>query len=161
MSIKINSLKVDDISKKALDSGYLYQDLTLDMKLNRSYNSQLNRGENLTDIQASYDLEAVINSISNAFMTAPGQKILNPTFGIDLRQYLFEPVDDFLAEIIKYDIESKLPRQEPRITIKNVDVVGDEDNQHYNVSLQIDIPTLGIYGVYIKSKLDSNGYTTL
>jgi hypothetical protein len=50
---------------------------------------------------------------------------------------------------------------EPRITVKNVVVEADEDNNQYNISLRIDVPSLDIQGLSIKSKLDSSGYTIL
>ena len=94
----------------------------------------------------------------NALLTSPGEKILNPTYGVDLRQYLFEPIDDFTTELIKDDIEIKLPAMEPRIVLKNVNVVADEDNNQYNIELQIDVPSLDVYGLSIKSELASTGY---
>lgn len=161
MAIKITSLKIDKLSEKSLKGDYLYKDLKFDLETSVSYNTQLNKREFLNDIEALYDIEAVKNSIKTAFLTAPGQKILNPEYGVDLRQYIFEPIDDFTAEIIKDDIESKLPQMEPRITLRNVSVVGDEDNQTYWIELQIDVPSLDIEGLSIKSELNSVGYTIL
>lgn len=149
------------LADETLSKGYLYKDVHFDLTPSISKNSQLNRNEILKDVQALFDLEAVKNSIKNCFLTTPGQKILNPTFGVDLRQFLFESIDDFTTDIIKDTIENKLPRMEPRITIKNVIVVGDEDLNQYNISLQIDVPSLGIYGVTLKSELNSMGYTIL
>jgi phage baseplate assembly protein W len=161
VNIKIKSLKADDIVEKSLKNNYLYKDVAFDLTPSFSYNNQLNRKENQKDIQAIFDIEAIKTSISNAFLTAPGQKILNPDFGVDLRQYLFEPVDIFTEDLIKDDIEVKLPAAEPRIEVVDVVVVGDEDTQEYSISLQVNIPSLNIRGVSIKSKLNSNGYTIL
>jgi phage baseplate assembly protein W len=161
LKIKIKSLEVDKITEKSHSKGYTYKDIEFDLKPAISFNNQLNRNEYLKDVQAIFDIEAIQNSIQNCFLTAPGQKILDPTFGIDLRQRLFDPVDDFTADIIQNDIEVRLPRMEPRIDLRNVVVVGDEDAQQYNVSLQIDVPSLGIYGFSIKSVLATEGYTVL
>ena len=161
MSIKINSLKVDKISENSSERGYLYKDLKLDMEPAYSRNNQLNKNEYLKDVQALFDVQAVQNSVANCFLTSPGQKILNPTFGVDLRRFLFEAVDDFVADIIQDDIETKLPIMEPRVTVNQVTVDADEDDQQYNISLRIDIPTLGITGLVLKSKLSSIGYTIL
>jgi uncharacterized protein len=158
MAIKIKSLQTDKLSEDALKKDYLYKDVKFDLELAYSFNSQLNRRVFQNDVQALFDVEAIQNSISNAFLTTPGQKILNPRFGIDLRRFLFEPVDDFTAQIIQDDIENKLPRMEPRITVENVTVEGDEDEQQYNISLQINIPSLDIKGLTIKNTLKSNGY---
>ena len=144
-----------------MEKGYLYKDIAFDLLPAFSYNSQLNRKEYLKDVQALYDVEAVKNSIRNAFLTSPGQKILNPTFGVDLRRYLFEPVDVFTEELIEDSIKVLLPLAEPRISVVNVKVSGDPDAQQYNVELQIDVPTLNIRGLYLKSVLNSIGYTIL
>jgi phage baseplate assembly protein W len=159
MAIKIKSLEAEKISKKALDKQFLYKDVFLDIETRTSFNSQLNRQEQLNDIQALYDVEAVKNSIRTAFLTAPGDKILNPTYGMDLREFLFEPISDFTTDIIRDKIEDQLPIMEPRITVENVDVIGDPDNNQYNIYLQINIPSLNIYGVNLKSTLNSVGYT--
>lgn len=161
MSIKIKSLKVDRKTERNLASDYLYKDMRFDLSNRYSYNSQLNKNEKINDLQPLYDIESIKNSIVNHFLTSPGQKILNPTFGIDLRRFLFDPVDDFTSDIIHDEIESKLPRSEPRIRIKNLTVVADEDNQQYDIDLQIDVPSLGILGLSIKSELKSTGYTIL
>lgn len=159
MAIKIKSLEAPSVSKKALGNGFLYKDLALDLSPSYSYNSQLNRNEVLKDVQAIFDIESVKNSVVNALLTSPGEKILNPTYGVDLRQYLFEPVDDFTTELIKDDIEIKLPQMEPRIVLKSVNVIPDEDNNQYNIELQIDVPSLDVYGLSIKSELAATGYT--
>jgi len=161
VAIKIKSLESDKLVEKSLKGDYLYKDWKFDLETSISYNTQLNKKEYLNDIAVLYDIEAVKNSVSTAFLTSPGEKILNPTYGVDLRQYLFESVDDFTAEIIKDDIESKLPLMEPRITVQNVTVIGDEDAQSYYIELQIDVPSLDIRGLSIKSELNSVGYTIL
>jgi phage baseplate assembly protein W len=158
MAIKIKSLEAPPVSKNALENGFLYKDLSLDLSPSYSYNSQLNRNEVLKDVQAIYDVESVKNSVVNALLTSPGEKILNPTYGVDLRQYLFEPIDDFTTDLIKDDIEIKLPLMEPRIVLKSVNVIADEDNNQYNIELQIDVPSLDVYGLSIKSELASTGY---
>lgn len=161
MNIKLDSLKPDKIKETAINKGYLYKDVAFDLEPQYSFNNQLNRKEFLKDIQAIFDVEAIKNSIVNAFLTSPGQKILNPRFGVDLRRYLFEPIDEFTAESIEDDIKKKLPRWEPRITIENVSVLPNEDNLEYHITLQINVPSLNITGLSIKSKLNSAGYTIL
>ena len=161
MAIKIKSLETDELTKESLNDGYLYKDLTLDLTPSYSYNNKLNKKDFLKDVQASYDAEAIKNSITNIFLTSPGDKLLNPTFGIDLKRFLFEPVDDFISEIIRDDIETKLPLMEPRVVVDEVEVDPDEDENQYNISLRIDVPTLSLYGLTIKSRLNSTGYTIL
>lgn len=158
ISIKLTDISVDPASNKALEEGYLYKDLKLDLETTYSYNNALNKKIPLNDVQALFDLEAVKNSITTCFLTSPGQKILSPNYGIDLRRYLFDPVSEDTAFFIADDVESNLPRFEPRVTVTNVSVVPDYDQQQYTVTLTIDVPSLNIYGVTLKNYLNSNGY---
>ena len=159
--IKITDVSVDKSKDVALRDGYLYKDLFLDLVPEVYYNKQLNKTVTLRDVQGSYDLQAIKNSIINAFLTSPGQKILNPEFGLDLRRYLFEPVNSSTAYMIKYDIDTRLPDQEPRIELINVQVDAVTDAQEYYISMQINIPSLNAYGITLKSLLNSNGYYVL
>lgn len=161
MKIKIKSIEATSQVEKSLKKNYLYKDVFFDLSKNYSYNNQLNKVEYLNDVLPLYDIEAVKNSIATAFLTAPGQKILNPTYGVDLRQFIFETVDDINSDIIKDIIKTQLPFLEPRINIQNVSVIGDEDEQIYYINLQIDVPSLDVYGLSIKSQLNSTGYTVL
>ena len=159
--IKIDSVAVSDRDNNALKENYLYKDLFLDISNRVSYNNQLNRKEELRDVLGLFDIEAVKNSIANALLTSPGQKILNPRFGVDLRQYVFEPVSEFTTHSIRRRINSNLPRWEPRISLENVFVEADEEQQEYNITLQINVPSLDVYGLSLRSVLNSNGYNFL
>lgn len=159
MSIKITSLKPDKLSEKSLKKNYLYKDLFLDLNNAVFLNKQLNKTEALKDVAALFDVEAVKNSIVTAFLTSPGDKILSPTYGMDLRQFLFEPIDAFLIDIITDLIMSDLPVMEPRIEVENVEVMGVPDDNSISITLQINVPSLDIYGLTIKSEINSVGYS--
>jgi len=156
--IKIDTVSVSKADENAIKQNYLYKDLFLDIKNSYSYNAQLNRKEELKDVAGLYDIEAIKNSIANALLTSPGEKILNPLFGIDLRRYIFEPIDVFTQESIQQDIQIRLPSLEPRIELEQVEVQALEDEQQYNIQLQINVPSLNVYGLSLRSVLNSNGY---
>ena len=159
--IKITDISVDQAEDAALEQGYLYKDLFLDLENTVSYVPQLNKLTTLRDVQGLFDLNSVKNSIKNILLTSPGQKILNPEFGIDLRRYIFEPITTFTAYQIKSDILNNLPDMEPRINLDLVTVVPIPDRQEYYLTLQVDVPSLNIYGLSLKSLLNSTGYYTL
>ena len=156
--IKIDSVSASKAEDNAIKQNYLYKDLFLDVKNSYSYNAQLNRKEELKDVAGLYDIESIQNSIANALLTSPGEKILNPEFGIDLRRFIFEPVDIFTTQEIRADIEENLPNFEPRIELEKVDVEALEEEQQYNIQLQINVPSLNVYGLSLRSVLNSNGY---
>ena len=156
--IKIPELSVDKLENASLEQNYLYKDLLLDLKMAVYYNQQLQRGEQLKDIQGLFDLEAIKNSIINAFLTAPGQKILYPEFGIDLRRHLFEQVSSFEEAWIRDDIERRLPGQEPRIQLENVEVIARPDENRFDIFLKINVPSLNAYGITLEGRLNNEGY---
>jgi phage baseplate assembly protein W len=158
ISLKLTDIEVTKLADTSLGKEYLYKDLFLDLTPDYTYNNSLNVKVPLRDVQALFDLESIKNSIRNCFLTSPGQKILNPTFGLDLRNYLFEPVSETTSFFIEDDIRNKLPTLEPRIKVTKVSVVPDIDQLLYNVTLQIDVPSLDIYGVQLKNVLNSEGY---
>tara|TARA_R110002020_G_scaffold2354_3_gene10946 strand:- start:730 stop:1218 length:489 start_codon:yes stop_codon:yes gene_type:complete len=159
--IKITDISVDQAEDAALERGYLYKDLFLDLDNKVSYVPQLNKRTTLRDVQGLFDLNSIKNSIKNILLTSPGQKILNPEFGLDLRRYIFEPITTFSSYQIKADITNSLPDMEPRIRLDSVTVVPVPDRQEYYITLQIDVPALNIYGLSLKSLLNSTGYYTL
>jgi len=156
--IKLTDIAASNLDNSSLERGYLYKDLFLDLETSVYYNKQLNKNSILKDVQASFDENAIRNSITNIFLTAPGQKILSPEFGLDLRRYLFEPISDFNAFAIKDDIDNRLPIMEPRVEVENVEVVPLPDDNEYIISLQINIPSLNVYGLSLRSALNNNGY---
>jgi len=159
--IKISDVSVDKADNAALEAGYRYKDLFLDLETSVYYNQEYNKDSILKDVQGLFDIPSIKNSIANIFLTSPGQKILNPTFGIDLRRYLFDPVSEFIAHQIKIEVRNNLPIQEPRIQLENVSVLPNIDRQEYYITLQINVPSLDAYGLSVKSLLNSNGYYVL
>jgi len=159
--IKLTDVSVEKSANAALEQGYLYKDLLLDIESAVYYNEQLNKTVILKDIQGSYDMAAIKNSITNIFLTTPGQKILSPEFGINLRRFLFDPATSFTAYRVKADILNNLPDMEPRIELQEVTVIPVPDEHEFYITLQINVPSLNEYGISIKSLLNSNGYYVL
>ena len=161
VTLKLSKLSVSENRQSALDAGYLYKDLDLGDNMNRvSYNNQLQTKEEIKDVQGIFDLEAIKNSIINIFLTAPGEKILSPEFGIDLKRFVFEPMTNLnnleLTNLIRYN----LPEQEPRINLLDVKIIPDIDNQQYLINIIYDVRSLQLYGVTQEAVLNSSGYTT-
>lgn len=139
-------------------NSFVYKDLLLDLELGYTNSGELFKDSNLKDLVPIYDVQSVLNSLTNILTTSPGQKLLNPTFGLDLRSYLFDPITDTRAFFIGLDLSQQLPVQEPRITIDRVDVTAIIDDQEYDIKLQISIPRLNVTGITLKGVLNSSGY---
>jgi phage baseplate assembly protein W len=139
-------------------SGSLYKDLLLDVKIDYTRNTQLLKRREVKDIQISEDISAIKNSLFNLFTTMPGQKILNPVYGLNLTQYLFVQATRQQGRVIGETILKGVSKYEPRITMRKLNVEVDEDNNQYNIFMLIDVPTLNITGVSLKGVLSDSGY---
>lgn len=143
MAIRLNGLRQSVIEDTDVTFTPVYSDLHLDLKtFSTSYN-QLYRKMEKKDLVLDYNAEAIKNSLYNIFNTLPGQKLLEPEFGLDIRQFLFYPVDEYYAQFIGETILVNLRLWEPRITVTNVNVYPDEENQQYIVDVYYNIPLFG------------------
>ena len=89
MAINLDFLDENKVKDKT--TTFSYSDLSLDFELSSDINNTpVNRTDSKKDVKLLYDEDAIYQSVKNVFNTIPGQKILNPDFGLDLRQYLFE-----------------------------------------------------------------------
>lgn len=142
---------------------YLYKDLLLDLLLSYTRSPQLLKTQEVKDATPIYDFKAVSQSLKNLFSTLPGQKILNPLYGLDLRKYLFENVSTSVGYIIGLELYDSVPLFEPRVAITNLNVIADPENNQYIIDLTYVVPTLQV-GVDTKTQqinvtLNQNGFT--
>lgn len=76
------------------------------------------------------DYKSLIHaSIQRILMTDPGERVMVPEFGCDLRKYCFEPGDTILEFELKHEIISALERWEPRIQVGNINIQRTEDSR--------------------------------
>lgn len=121
---------------------FVYKDLDLSLKQNNPSNYQLEKQRELNDVNAIYDMNSVFNSLTTLFNTRPGEKPLNPRYGLYLQSYLFEPITDGLNQTIGNKIISAIKEFEPRVTVTSVSVSADGDQQELNISIMFYISGL-------------------
>lgn len=104
------------------------------------------------------DIEAIKNSLHNIFTWIPGERILNPEFGCNLRRLLYNGITEFNKEQIAAEVRQSISKWEPRVKIeKIVDVGTVDDTENNTVCLDIifSIPELN-NGQYYKYSYVSN-----
>lgn len=159
MAIKLNIVKPTTEIENSLRDGYLYKDIDFDLKTSYTNNGELFKTEDKSDLGAIFDIKAVVTSLKNILTTSPGEKLLNPTFGLDLRDYLFEAVTEVKGYFLGEDILTGLPSQDPRIELNEVKVIVDPEEQQYEVNLNISVPSLNVYNLSLNGILNNDGYT--
>lgn len=156
MSIRINALAGNPTKTK---KKFTYTDVQLDLaEVDVPQSEQLHAKRTNKDLKLLVDEGAIISSIKNIFTTTPGEKILNPGFGINLAQWLFEPVSDMVAREIGEAIFGGIKRYEPRANLKHVDIQPDPEKSQYTIQLAITIPELNIINKSFSAIVDQAGF---
>jgi phage baseplate assembly protein W len=151
MAIKIKNL--EQIAKNYTTKRYIYKDLSLDITQTKIEAPGFKLAIPGTDIKADFDLGAIKNSLQNLFNTKPGQRFLFPDYGLDLNQFLFQPITELNGNIIGSKIYNTINKYEPRVKAKRVDVTLDPDNNQYWINIIVDIPLLSIQTV-VETRFD-------
>ena len=71
--------------------------------------------------------DKVAESIQIIMETAPGERIMRPSFGCGLRRYIMRPNTGATRALIRYDVERGLGAFEPRIRVTDVAVDPGDD----------------------------------
>lgn len=158
MAIKINVGR-DRVAEK--QDNVRYKDLFLDLEEMSNSSKNFFSNDTKVDIKSSDDESAIVNSIRNIFSTTPGERILEPGFGLNLKQWLFEPLDEFTAQEIGETIVNGIKRFEPRVEVKNVNIDINYEQHEYNIQLVLSVPALNINNKTYDAILSQPGFNFL
>lgn len=153
MAIKLTQLK------PASTKSYIYSDLHLDIE-EISVRKNGNDSAYGTDIRADYDIYSIRNSIKSIFNTRRGQRLLYPTFGTFLDEFLFEPISDRTARRIGDAIYNGITKFENRVQVQNITITPMYDDNMYVVNITLYIPILDI-NTETTAQLTQEGFTLL
>lgn len=83
--------------------------------------------------------DAIKNNLINFFLTNPGERYLNPTFGGGLRAFIFEQITNDNLDFLRENINDKLTIYFPNINVVDLIVSGQVDNNRINVTLSYSV----------------------
>ncbi|MCJ8208328.1 GPW/gp25 family protein [Mucilaginibacter sp. RS28] len=78
-------------------------------------------------VRMSSDMKDIEESIWLILGTIPGERIMQPEFGCDLRKMGFERIDSNLVSSLNHVIYHALLNFEPRVNFTGADVLGRDD----------------------------------
>ena len=85
---------------------------------------------------STYTTQAAIkNNLIDFFLTEPGERYLNPTFGGGLRSFIFEQISSNTLETLQEDVQSKINTFFPNVRVSNLEVFQDPDYNTITVSI--------------------------
>ena len=74
--------------------------------------------------KSTYDFKTQLKyNLINLLLTNKGERILNPSFGTDIRKQLFNQMVDDSFEILKIDVLNSIKIYIPEITVEKLDIV--------------------------------------
>lgn len=81
--------------------------------------------------QSNYQTkDAIKNNLINFFLTEPGERYMNPTFGGGLRKFIFEQIASQNTTFLRKDIEAKINDRFRRLNVLSLDI---NEYPDYNV----------------------------
>tara|TARA_Y100000385_G_C13094166_1_gene640281 strand:+ start:3025 stop:3429 length:405 start_codon:yes stop_codon:yes gene_type:complete len=83
--------------------------------------------------------DAIKNNLINFFLTNPGDRFLNPSFGGGLRDFVFTQISNDNLDFLKEDISDKLESFFPNIIITSLDIFRKDDINSININLNYEI----------------------
>ena len=87
--------------------------------------------------------DQIKSNLINLLLTNKGERIMNPEFGTDLRQILFEGINVDTEEIIKQKIISSVGLFIPDVIIKSIIITPIQDTNTITVSVYYNLPISG------------------
>ena len=91
------------------------------------------------DLVVSKDASAIKQAIVNLLLTNKGERLMNPTYGSDIRSYLFEPMDYGTANQIKNNIRDTIEIFEPRIRVRQISATPNFDDNGFDITMTYSI----------------------
>lgn len=93
--------------------------------------------------------DALKNNMINWFLTNKGERLLNPQFGGNLRQFIFEQLVQGTLESIEEEVQQQLSNYFPGVIVEELLVTQDQLTQTVNINL-----TYTLQGYNIQDNLE-------
>jgi phage baseplate assembly protein W len=88
--------------------------------------------------------EAIKNNLINYFLTNKNERYLNPTFGGNLRAFIFQQITDNNIEYLEQDIQNQIGLYFPNVIIASLDINSYPDINQIEVILTYNIKDTGL-----------------
>ena len=81
-------------------------------------------------------------------LTSPGERVMEPGFGIGLKRYIFRAKTPAVSLEIRGKIKEQVQRYMPMISLRNIVINGiEEDNNHIFIEIHYSLPALSVFDI--------------
>lgn len=88
--------------------------------------------------------DAIKSNLINYFLTNPGERNGNPTFGAGLRSFLFEQITNDNLDFLEENIQEKLKNFFPNVNVEGVELTSNQDKNEIKITITYSITNTGI-----------------
>ena len=79
--------------------------------------------------------ESIKNNLINYFLTNPGERPGNPSFGGCLREFIFEQLNNESTDFLKEDIQTKISSEFPNVQVSELNITANPDQNEVIVNI--------------------------
>tara|TARA_B100000886_G_scaffold129398_1_gene87271 strand:+ start:9163 stop:9531 length:369 start_codon:yes stop_codon:yes gene_type:complete len=92
------------------------------------------------------DLKSLLNqNLKMIVLTNPGERVMDPDFGVGINSYLFENLNNTTYTNIRNNVTEQVAKYLPVITIDSIIFDGSNEDQNLlGISISYSIPSIGI-----------------
>ena len=80
-------------------------------------------------LERQADERLIKNDLLQLLLTAPGERVMRPTFGAPIRTFVFEQMDINDLTTLKDSIKTAITQFEKRVTVKDILLKQTDDNE--------------------------------
>ena len=88
--------------------------------------------------------DAIRTNLVNFFLTNNNERVFRPSFGGNLRTFIFDSITRGTTESIKESIQDDVTRYFPQVLIRDIEILSSEDFNTINVILSYEVVNFGI-----------------
>lgn len=88
--------------------------------------------------------QTVKQNFKMLILTIPGERVMDPNYGVGLKQFLFENFSSVTQDQVKSRIKEQVSIYLPVVTLKDIQVTHSTGTHTMNVQITYSIPDLGI-----------------
>jgi hypothetical protein len=122
------------------------------MEISQNFNSFLGTGwafppafdKDSGNVEMVSNVKDIEESLNILLSTSLGERVMQPRYGCDLHDYLFEPLSSTVIGYIKDRVKTSILIYEPRIVAEKIEVTADESfdliEGRFTISIEYTIP---------------------
>jgi len=88
--------------------------------------------------------DAIKNNLINWFLTNKGERLLQPNFGGNLRQFIFQQLATGTLEDVEEEVQTQLNLYFPSIIVQNLEITQNQTTQDININITYSISETNI-----------------